>query len=32
MQHALRFLRNYISTHTDVAVFIIVMEMLNKKN
>lgn len=32
MQHALRFLRNYISTHTDIAVFIILMEILNKKN
>lgn len=32
MQHALRFLRNYISSHTDIAVFIIVMEILNKKN
>ncbi|SMC59631.1 RNA polymerase sigma-70 factor [Pedobacter africanus] len=28
MQHALRFLRNYVSTHTDIAVLVILMTFL----
>ena len=28
MQHALRFLRNYVSTHTDIAVLVILMTLL----
>lgn len=28
MQHALRFLRNYVSTHTDIAIVIILLTLL----
>ncbi|SMC66376.1 RNA polymerase sigma-70 factor [Pedobacter nyackensis] len=31
MQHALRFLRNYVSTHTDIAVLVILMTFLSEK-
>lgn len=30
MQHALRFLRNYVSTHTDIAVVVILMTFLSE--
>jgi RNA polymerase sigma-70 factor (family 1) len=30
MQHALRFLRNYVSTHTDIAVLVILMTYLSE--
>jgi RNA polymerase sigma-70 factor (ECF subfamily) len=32
MQHALRFLRNYVSTHTDIAVLVILMTLLAEIN
>ncbi|WP_316788298.1 RNA polymerase sigma-70 factor [Pedobacter frigoris] len=32
MQHALRFLRNYVSTHTDIAVLVILMTLLAEKH
>lgn len=32
MQHALRFLRNYVSTHTDIATVVILMTLLGEKN
>lgn len=32
MQHALRFLRNYVSTHTDIAVLVIVLTFLAENN
>jgi RNA polymerase sigma-70 factor (family 1) len=32
MQHALRFLRNYVSTHTDIAVLVILMSFLAERN
>ena len=32
MQLALRFLRNYVSSHTDVAVLVILMTFLSEKN
>lgn len=31
MQHALRFLRQYVSTHTDIAVIVIVLELLKRE-
>lgn len=31
MQHALRFLRNYVSTHTDIAVMVFLMTFLSEK-
>jgi RNA polymerase sigma-70 factor (family 1) len=31
MQHALRFLRNYVSTHTDIAIVVILMTLLGEK-
>lgn len=31
MQHALRFLRNYISTHTDIATLVIVLTLLGER-
>lgn len=31
MQHALRFLRNYVSTHTDIATLVILMTLLGEK-
>lgn len=31
MQHALRFLRNYVSTHTDIAVLVILMTQLGER-
>lgn len=32
MQHALRFLRNYVSTHTDIAILVILMTLLSEKH
>ncbi|MNY40859.1 Sigma-70, region 4 [compost metagenome] len=32
MQHALRFLRNYVSTHTDIAVLVILMTFLAERH
>ncbi|MCD0488576.1 RNA polymerase sigma-70 factor [Pedobacter sp. MC2016-14] len=32
MQLALRFLRNYVSNHTDIAVLIILLNLLSEKN
>ncbi len=32
MQHALRFLRNYVSTHTDIATLVILMTFLSEKH
>lgn len=32
MQHALRFLRNYVSTHTDIATVVILMTLLSEGN
>ncbi|TKC09429.1 RNA polymerase sigma factor [Pedobacter frigoris] len=32
MQHALRFLRNYVSTHTDIAILVILMTLLAEKH
>ncbi|WEK19934.1 MAG: RNA polymerase sigma-70 factor [Candidatus Pedobacter colombiensis] len=32
MQHALRFLRNYVSTHTDIAILVILMTFLGEKH
>jgi len=32
MQHALRFLRNYVSTHTDIAIVVILMTLLAEKH
>lgn len=31
MQHALRFLRNYVSTHTDIAIVVILLTLLAEK-
>lgn len=31
MQHALRFLRNYVSTHTDIAIVVILLTLLSEK-
>ncbi|MEQ7798924.1 RNA polymerase sigma-70 factor [Pedobacter sp. ASV1-7] len=30
MQHALRFLRNYVSTHTDIGILVILMTLLSE--
>lgn len=30
MQHALRFLRNYVSTHTDIGIVVILMTLLSE--
>ncbi|MNX54794.1 RNA polymerase sigma factor [compost metagenome] len=32
MQHALRFLRNYVSTHTDIATLVILMTFLRERH
>ncbi len=32
MQHALRFLRNYVSTHTDIAILVILMTFLAERH
>ncbi|WP_316838857.1 RNA polymerase sigma-70 factor [Pedobacter gandavensis] len=32
MQHALRFLRNYVSTHTDIAIVVILLTLLAEKH